>query len=88
MSVAQVGELSAAELDMWMIRAATEPFTARRIEVGLAQIAMLLYNVNCKKDKSKPLQDFLLFDPKIKDAPVDDQVLAVFGKMVTPKAKK
>ena len=88
MSVAQIGELSAAELDMWLIRGATEPFTARRIEVALAQIAMLLYNVNCKKDKSKPLQDFLLFDPKIKDAPIDDQVLATFGKMVTPKAKK
>ena len=86
MSLAQVGEISAAELDMWMIRSATEPFSARRIEVALAQIAMLLYNTNCKKDKSKPLQDFLLFDPKIKDAPIDDQVIQVMGKLGLHKA--
>jgi hypothetical protein len=59
MSVAQVGQMSAAELDMWMVRASFEPFTAKRIEIGLAQIAMWIYNANSKKPKG--LQDFLLF---------------------------
>jgi len=88
MSVAQVNELTATEIDMWMIRAATEPFTAKRIDYGLAQIAMWLHNVNCKKGKAKPLDDFVLFKPKKSDAPIDAQVLSVFGKMIVRKDKK
>jgi len=74
--------MSAAEFDMWMIRASTEPFLAKRIEISLAQVSMWLHNVNCKKGKSKPLEDFILFKPNPKDAPVDNQVMDVFGKML------
>jgi hypothetical protein len=88
MSVAQVNEFTAAEIDMWMIRAATEPFTARRIDYGLAQIAMWLHNVNCKKGKQKPLQDFLLFKPANKSEPVDKQIMNVFGKLMAPPVGK
>ena len=86
MSVAQVGEMSAAELDMWMIRAATQPFLTQRIEVGLAQIAMLLHNTNCKKGQHKELSHFMLFDKKAAaEKPLDDQILKAFGML--PKAK-
>ena len=88
MSVGDVGKMAAAEFDMWMIRAATHPFQARRIEAGLAQIAMLLYNTNCKKGQAKNLKDFMLFEPKQSDLPIDDQVLSTLGKMATPQAKK
>jgi len=88
MSVAQVGEMSAAEFDFWMVRAATHPFLAQRIEVGLAQIAMLFYNTNCKKGHSKELKDFMLFAKKAEsEKPVDAQVMDVFSKMLTPEAK-
>jgi len=80
MSVAQVGEMSAAEMDMWMVRASIEPFTARRIEAQLAYIAMWIYNTNAKKANQKELKDFLLFNPE-KQKPVDAQVLDVFGKL-------
>lgn len=84
MSVAQVGEMSAAELDMWMIRAATVPFLAQRIEAGFAQIAMLLHNVNCKKGQHKKLSDFMLFS-KPAEPSLDEQILAAFGH--APKGK-
>lgn len=86
MSVGDVGKMAAAEFDMWMVRAATHPFAARRQEVHLAQIAMLLHNSNCKPGKARELKDFLLFEPKVSELPVDNQVMAVMGKMVT-KAK-
>lgn len=83
MSVAQVGEMSAAEFDMWMIRAGTQPFLAKRLEVGLAQIAQLLHNSNCKKGQAKNLSEFLLFDKQAAaQAPVDDQVMNVFGGLI------
>jgi len=86
--VAQVGELSARELDMWMIRASTEPFLARRLELYLAQICMWLHNVNSKK--GKPLQDFLLFQPKKPlqlDDDVDQKARDVMGKLTNMNVK-
>ena len=86
MSVSDVGQMSAAEMDMWMVRASTHPFMGRRLEIGLAQIAQLLHNSNCKKGQAKKLSDFLLFDKHAAEqAPVDDQILNVFGKMVKAK---
>jgi len=81
MTVAQVGEMSAAEFDMWMIRAALEPFTAKRMEVYLAQISMWIHNTNAKK--AKPLKDFLLFKNTGEFAPdsVDAKVLDAFGQL-------
>ncbi len=77
--------MSAAEFDMWMIRAAITPFTAQRLEAGIAQIAMLIYNTNVKKDKQKKLEDFLLFRAAQK---VDDKVLDVFGKLGATRKPK
>ena len=78
--------MAAAELDMWMIRAGTQPFQARRLEVYLAQICMWLHNVNCKQGQGKDLKDFLLFEPKQSELPIENQVMSVMGKMVK-KAK-
>ena len=86
MSVAQVGEMSAAEFDMWMIRASLEPFTAKRLDIGFAHIAMWLHNVNAKK--AKPLKDFLLFrnTGELPPDSVDAKVMDVFGTMTKDKA--
>lgn len=83
--MAEIGEMSAVEFDMWMVRASLEPFSARRLEVGLAQIAMWVYNAHAKKPR--PLQDFLLFkgaEPK-PEGSIDEQVLSVFGKLMKGK---
>jgi len=88
MSVCDVGKMSAAEMDMWMIRAGTQPFTARRIEVGLAQIALLLHNSNCKKGAAKNLADFLLFDKHVAEQEsIDQQIMKAFEKIPKAKAK-
>jgi len=88
MSVAQVCEMSAAEFDMWMIRAGSEPFSARRTELYLAQICMWLHNVNAKRGKN--LKEFLLFEktqPVVIDETVDDKARDVMGKLVNLNAK-
>ena len=88
MSVARVGEMSAAEYDMWMIRAGTEPFLARRLELYLAQVCMLLHNVNAKRGKD--LKEFLLFDqkkPLVVDESVDEKARDVMGKLVNLNQK-
>ena len=87
MSVAKVGEMSAAEYDMWMIRAGTEPFLARRLEVYLAQVCMWLHNVNAKRGKD--LKEFLLFDQKkpLADESVDEKARDVMGKLVNLNQK-
>jgi len=82
MSVGDVSKMSAAEFDMWMIRASTHPFQARRQEIYLAQIAMILHNINCKPGKAKDLKTFLLFEPKVSELEIDNQVMSVMGKMV------
>jgi hypothetical protein len=82
MSVSDVGKMSAAEMDMWMIRAGTTPFLAKRIEVGLAQIAWILHGTNSKQKKE--LSDFMLFE-KPAEQSLDEQILAAFSKI--PKAK-
>lgn len=82
--------MSAAEFDMWMIRASTEPFLAKRIDAGFAHIAMWLHNVNVKKGKAKPLSEFLLFKPEEPEptGSMDDQVMGVFSKLIAkPKGK-
>lgn len=85
----EVGQMSAAEFDMWMIRAATEPFLAKRVDIGFAHIAMWLHNVNTKKGKQKPLQDFILFKQPEPEKPIGDQIMTAFsGFIKTPKADK
>jgi len=88
MTVAELSRsMSTHEEDMWLARAHTEPFLARRVEASLAQIAMLLHNINVKKDKAKPLQDFMLFKPaKPPVENVDDEVMKVFSNLLDKKA--
>ncbi len=83
--MAQVGEMSAVEVDWWMIRASIEPLTAKRLEMYLAYIAMWIHNTNAKK--AKPLKDFILFNPE-KSKKIDDQIMDVFSKLVPAQAKK
>lgn len=70
--------MSAAEVDMWMVRASIEPFTAKRLEMYLAYIAMWIHNTNTKK--AKQLKDFILFNTE-KSKRIDDQVLDVMAKL-------
>jgi len=73
--------MPAAEEHMWLIRARTEPFLARRTEAYLAQIAMILYNSNSKKPKK--FKDFILFRTPTEstEEDVSNNVLSAFGKI-------
>lgn len=55
---------SSRELTEWMAYEAVEPFPAQRLELYLAQVAMLIANAN-RDPKKRPepfaLTDFLLF---------------------------
>lgn len=85
----ELGQMSAAEMDMWMVRASFEPFLAKRIDTGFAHIAMWLHNINTKKGKQKPLQDFLLFRTPEPEGDLDDKILTAFsGFIKKPKAEK
>jgi hypothetical protein len=80
--------MPAAEEHMWLVRSRTEPFLSKRVEVYLAQIAMILFNTNAKKEHRKKLDDFLLFKQPVEkpvDPNIDESIKGAFGKLMKRK---
>jgi len=74
--------MTAAEENHWMAFYKDTPFPDKRMDVGLAQIAQILFNQNVKKPDRKSLSDFIPFyrKPIKKDKNVDANLLSAFSK--------
>jgi len=93
MLVSEVAQMSAAEETMWIAYYREQPFGDQRADTRNALIAQLLYNTNVKKGKTKKLQDFMLYQPEtVKPVRysenIDDEILGVFGRLMTNQSKK
>ena len=85
------GPLKACEETLLRAYYAQTPWGDERIEAQLAQLSHLIHSANSPKEKRRPMSDFLLFrrratKPKRKNlTDTDNQVLAVFSKLLPPK---
>ena len=79
--------MSALEEVHWIALYRTESFAPERVDVGLAQIAQILYNTNVKKENAKKITDFLPFYRKkpTKDPDINTSVRNLFGKFTNRK---
>jgi len=80
--------MTALEETYWLAKCAETPLPTQRLEMHLAQIALLIHDVNVTKaqDRGK-LTDFLLFFKK-RQTPqenVDQEILNVFSKLKKDK---
>ena len=88
MTVADLSQrLTAAEESHWMAFYRAKPFPPERVDVGLAQIAQILWNSNAKKENTRKLTDFLPWyrKPVKKDPNIGLSVRSMFGKFVKRK---
>ena len=88
MTVADLSQrLTAAEEASWIAFYRAKPFASERVDVGLAQIAQLLWNTNAKKENTRKLTDFLPWyrKPVKKDPNVNQTVRSMFGKLTKRK---
>ena len=89
MTVADLSHsLTAAEETHWIAFYRAQPFHDERVDVGLAQIAQILWNSNVgKKGKARKLTDFLPWHRKSvkKDPDVSSTVRSMFSKFTKRK---
>ena len=88
MTVADLSQrLTAAEEASWIALYRAKPFASERADVGLAQIAQILWNTNAKKENTRKLTDFLPWYRKAvkKDPLVNQTVRSMFGKLTKRK---
>ena len=79
--------MTAAEEVHWIAFYQASPFPIERAEIGLAQIAQLIWNTNVKKDNTRKLVDFLPWYRKQKK-PAEDvstSILSAFGNIKKDK---
>ena len=65
-----------------------DPWGDQRADLRSAQIAQILWNANCKKDKARKLTEFLMFwkkPPAPEDTNIRESVMGVFGKLMSKK---
>ena len=85
MTVAELSErLTAAEEAHWIAKYRDEPFGDERVDIGLAQLAQILWNSNVKKEKTRKLFSFLPFYRKKvqpTDSDVSETILSTFSNI-------
>jgi len=82
-----IEEMLAAEEAALLAAYRFEPWGDLRSDVGLAQIAQLLWNTNTKKGNHKKVTDFLPFyrKPVREDPNVESKIRSIFGKIAGKK---
>lgn len=88
MTVAELSQrLTASEEAHWIALYRLEPFGDERADLRSAQVAQILWNANTKKEKARPITDFMPFYRKrVKPDPnVNQSVRSVFSKLMQRK---
>ena len=90
MTVAELSQrMTSAEETHWIAFYRAQPFAPERVDIGLAQIAQILWNTNVKKENVRKMTDFLPWHRKpVKvDPDINTTVRSMFGKLVNRKEK-